>query len=120
MIKVTKDLTKEQIQAIEAIYRRYGRIKAQDILEEAQKSSASCLHDLFTWSDAVAAEKYRRIEARLVIKAYQASRSTRERKSERSTRSPPIASSAADTGISKTSSATATWPKKCKGPFSLN
>ena len=52
---------------LERIKRRDGTIGAPAVVEEARPDDA-ILHPAFTWSDPEAAEKYRLIEARTLIK----------------------------------------------------
>ena len=53
---------------LERIYQERGRIEPSAVVEESRDTS-SPLHPCFEWDDAVAAEKYREDQARLVIRS---------------------------------------------------
>ena len=52
---------------LERIYRRDGSLTASVVLKEAAKKN-SPLHDHFTWDDSEAAEQWRLVQARNLIK----------------------------------------------------
>lgn len=52
---------------LERIYRKNGKLNAQDVVEESRPKEA-VLHNCFEWDDSVAAEKYRKSQAQEIIK----------------------------------------------------
>jgi hypothetical protein len=61
-------LTQAQIKRIKALENRRGQVTPRRVIEDA-KSPKSPLHELFTWSEGEAAEKWWLHQARLIIGA---------------------------------------------------
>jgi hypothetical protein len=58
-------------EALQAVYDRNGRLTPEIVVEEARNGTdavAQALHDRLTWDDEEAAEKFRLIEARTLIR----------------------------------------------------
>lgn len=53
---------------MERIHRKHGQLTPADIVDESRPKSAP-LHDVFEWRDQEAAEKYRQVQARELIRA---------------------------------------------------
>lgn len=53
---------------IERIHRKHGQLSPADIVEESRRESAP-LHGVFEWRDREAAEKYRQVQARELLRA---------------------------------------------------
>lgn len=62
-------ITQEALDRVDYLAEKYGALTVEVILDDAQKPQ-SPLNELFTWDDATAAMKYRRREARSLIKVY--------------------------------------------------
>lgn len=52
---------------LDRIYRKYGEIDPHTVVDESRPEGA-VLHGLFDWDDASAAEKYRVVQARFIIR----------------------------------------------------
>jgi len=72
-------LTKAQFDRINRMLKRKNSLTASGLLEEASKES-SPLHGLFEWDNSKAAEKYRLIQARNVLRRYNVTESDPEAK----------------------------------------
>ena len=53
---------------MERIHRKHGQLSPADIVDESRPKSAP-LHDIFEWRDQEAAEKYRQVQARELVRA---------------------------------------------------
>ena len=62
-------MRKREQQVIQAIYERDQRLTVSAVLKEARKKR-SPLHAHFEWRDAVAAEEYRKQQARKIIREF--------------------------------------------------
>lgn len=60
-------MTPEQREHLDLIKRTTGDLKPEDVLDDARNPN-SPLHDCFTWDDSIAAEAYRLIQAKAVIR----------------------------------------------------
>lgn len=53
---------------IERIHRKHGQLSPADIVDESRQKNAP-LHDVFEWRDQEAAEKYRQVQAKDLLRA---------------------------------------------------
>jgi hypothetical protein len=67
---VSAEVTQKELERIE---RLYGRLDAGEVVDEARAKDAP-LHPAFEWSDSVAGERYRRIQASSLIRSVEVRR----------------------------------------------
>lgn len=65
---VKKSELKVVVRELTRIEKRDGKLKPESIVNEARPESSN-LHKYFTWEDNEAAELYRRVEARMLIRS---------------------------------------------------
>ena len=58
--------TQEIVRRLEALYRQHGELTPTLVVEDA-RDTESPLHSHFEWTDTIAAEKYRRMQARKLL-----------------------------------------------------